>query len=59
MERILIKRYASRRFYDTTTLSYVSLGQIRAMLRTEVEVEIVDASSGVNVTALVLAPQMH
>jgi polyhydroxyalkanoate synthesis regulator protein len=58
-DRIFIRRYARDRFYDTTTMSYVSLAQIHAMLRAETEVEIVDASSGVNITALVLAPRLH
>ncbi len=53
----IIKRYAGTRLYDTKTLSYVTVAQIRALMRTEADVAVYDAESGADITRAVLA--MH
>ena len=43
---LTIKRYASRRLYNTETSDYVTLEEIAAIIRTGREVRIVDLKSG-------------
>jgi len=47
---LLIKRYASRRLYNTETSDYVTLEDIAAFIRTGREVQIVDLKSGDDLT---------
>ena len=47
---LLIKRYASRRLYNTETSDYVTLEDIAAFIREGREVQIVDLKSGDDVT---------
>ncbi len=47
---LLIKRYASRRLYNTETSDYVTLDDIAAFIRDGREVQIVDLKSGDDVT---------
>lgn len=47
---LLIKRYASRRLYNTETSDYVTLEEIAAIIRTGREVRIVDLKSGDDLT---------
>ncbi len=47
---LLIKRYASRRLYNTETSDYVTLDDIAAFIREGREVQIVDLKSGDDVT---------
>lgn len=47
---LLIKRYASRRLYNTETSDYVTLEDIAAFIRAGREVEIIDLKSGENLT---------
>eukprot|EP01037_Dinobryon_pediforme_P010880 gene10880-10962_t len=60
-DRHLIKRYAAQRFYDMKTMSYVTLSDIRDLRQSEhdIEIEIIDATSGVDITKWVLPPQLH
>ncbi|MEN8888786.1 MAG: polyhydroxyalkanoate synthesis regulator DNA-binding domain-containing protein, partial [Celeribacter marinus] len=44
-EPLLIKRYASRRLYNTETSDYVTLGDISGFIRGGREVQIVDLKS--------------
>jgi polyhydroxyalkanoate synthesis repressor PhaR len=47
---LLIKRYASRRLYNTETSDYVTLEDIAAFIRSGREVQIVDLKSGDDLT---------
>ena len=47
---LLIKRYASRRLYNTETSDYVTLEDIAALIRAGREVQIVDLKSGDDLT---------
>jgi polyhydroxyalkanoate synthesis regulator protein len=51
----VVKRYADARLYDTTTLSYVTVDQLRGLLRAQVDVAIYDARDRADVTRSVLA----
>jgi polyhydroxyalkanoate synthesis regulator protein len=50
----VIKRYAGARPYDTSTLSYLTVDQLRALIRTDAEVAIYDAADGREITRSVL-----
>lgn len=47
---LLIKRYASRRLYNTETSDYVTLEDVAGFIRTGREVQIVDLKSGDDLT---------
>ena len=47
---LLIKRYASRRLYNTETSDYVTLDDIATVIRSGREVQIVDLKSGDDLT---------
>jgi polyhydroxyalkanoate synthesis repressor PhaR len=47
---LLIKRYASRRLYNTETSDYVTLEDIAAFIREGRDVKIIDLKSGVDLT---------
>ena len=47
---LLVKRYASRRLYNTETSDYVTLENIAAFIRNGREVQIVDLKSGDDLT---------
>jgi len=49
-EPLLIKRYASRRLYNTETSDYVTLEDIAVFIRSGREVQIVDLKSGDDLT---------
>ena len=53
-EKILIKKYANRRLYDTEKSNYVTLDQVAEMVRKGRQVEVVDAKTRENVTAFIL-----
>jgi polyhydroxyalkanoate synthesis regulator protein len=53
-ERHVVKRYSVGRFYDTSTLSYVDVAQLRALIRAGAEVVVLDAKSGKDITATAL-----
>lgn len=48
--RLLIKRYASRRLYNTETSDYVTLEDIAGFIREGREVQIIDLKSGDDLT---------
>lgn len=50
----VIKKYANRRLYDTGTSSYVTLGDLAAMVRAHVDFVVVDARSDDDITHEVL-----
>jgi polyhydroxyalkanoate synthesis repressor PhaR len=51
----LIKRYESRKLYDTEESRYVSLEEISCWIREGQEVKVVDNASGADVTSQTLA----
>ena len=53
-ETVIIKKYANRRLYDTSTSSYVTLDHLADLVRREVDFEVRDAKSGEDLTRSVL-----
>ncbi len=53
-DRVIIKKYANRRLYDTSTSSYVTLDHLSDLVRREVDFEVRDAKSGEDLTRQVL-----
>jgi polyhydroxyalkanoate synthesis regulator protein len=51
----IVKRYAGARLYDTGAAAYVTVDQLRAMVRSDVKVLIYDADDGTDITRSVLA----
>ena len=51
---VIIKKYANRRLYDTSTSSYVTLDHLSELVRREVDFEVVDAKTGEDLTRQVL-----
>ncbi|WP_133365299.1 polyhydroxyalkanoate synthesis repressor PhaR [Qipengyuania sediminis] len=51
---VVIKKYANRRLYDTDTSSYITLEDIAAMVRAEVDLQVVDAKTGEDITHQIL-----
>jgi len=55
MDAVVIKKYANRRLYDTEGSAYVTLNQVADMIRGGRQVQVVDARTGEDVTAFILA----
>ena len=53
-QTVLIKKYENRRLYDTANSRYVNLDDIAQMVRDGVDVRVVDAATGEDLTRLVL-----
>lgn len=53
-QRVIIKKYENRRLYDTTNSRYVNLEEVAEMLRQGADVQAVDATTGEDITRLVL-----
>lgn len=53
-KRVIIKKYENRRLYDTTNSRYVNLDEVAEMLREGADVQAVDATTGKDITRLVL-----
>lgn len=53
-DTVIIKKYANRRLYDTSTSSYVTLDHLAELVRREVDFEVRDAKSGEDLTRTVL-----
>src|SRR5208337_3404511 len=51
---VVIKKYENRRLYDTTNSRYVNLEEVAQLLQQGNDVQVVDASSGEDITRLVL-----
>jgi polyhydroxyalkanoate synthesis repressor PhaR len=54
-DRVIIKKYANRRLYNTATSSYVTLDNLSDMVREGVDFVVFDAKSGDDITRGVLA----
>ncbi len=53
-KKVLIRKYENRRLYDTQNSRYVNLDDIAAMVREGVEIQVIDNSSGEDLTRVVL-----
>jgi len=53
-DRAVIKKYANRRLYDTSTSRYINLEDIAALVRNGKDVQVVDASTGEDLTRVTL-----
>jgi polyhydroxyalkanoate synthesis repressor PhaR len=51
---LIIKKYNNRRLYDTENNTYVTLGQVSAMIKQGRQVEVIDAKTREDVTAFIL-----
>jgi len=52
--KVVIKKYANRRLYDTESSSYITLDRLAEMVREGREFEVVDAKTGEDITRQVL-----
>ncbi|MDI7261287.1 MAG: polyhydroxyalkanoate synthesis regulator DNA-binding domain-containing protein [Thermodesulfobacteriota bacterium] len=53
-EKILLKKYANRRLYDTEKSTYVTLNQVADMIKQGRRIEAIDAKTKEDVTAFIL-----
>jgi polyhydroxyalkanoate synthesis repressor PhaR len=53
-DKVVLKKYANRRLYDTAKRSFVSLAQVAELVKQGREIEISDDKTGENVTAFIL-----
>jgi polyhydroxyalkanoate synthesis repressor PhaR len=53
-DRIVIKKYANRRLYDTSNSRYINLEDIAALVRNGKDLQVVDASTGEDITRVTL-----
>ena len=53
-ERVLLKKYANRRLYDTEKSAYITLSQVADMIREGRQVQVIDAKTEEDVTAFIL-----
>ena len=53
-EPIIIKKYANRRLYNTGSSSYITLDDLAAMTRDNVDFQVVDAKTGDDITHSIL-----
>ena len=52
--KVVVKKYANRRLYDTSGSRYVNLEELAALIRNGTEVQVVDAKSGQDLTRVTL-----
>ncbi|MGD9033511.1 MAG: polyhydroxyalkanoate synthesis regulator DNA-binding domain-containing protein [Desulfobacteraceae bacterium] len=53
-ERVLFKKYANRRLYDTEKSTYVTLNHVADIIKEGRQVEVIDAKTKEDVTAFIL-----
>jgi polyhydroxyalkanoate synthesis repressor PhaR len=53
-ERVLLKKYANRRLYDTEKSAYITLTQVADMIRAGRQVQVVDAKTEEDMTPFIL-----
>ena len=53
-KKIIIKKYENRRLYDVTHSRYVNLDEIARAVQDGVDIQVLDASSGEDITRLVM-----
>ena len=52
--KVIIKKYANRRLYDTSSSRYINLDDIAALVRNGKDVQVVDAATGEDLTRVTL-----
>jgi polyhydroxyalkanoate synthesis repressor PhaR len=53
-ETVIIKKYANRRLYNTSSSSYITLEDLARMVRENVDFQVIDAKSGDDITHSIL-----
>ncbi len=53
-EPVIIKKYANRRLYNTSSSSYITLDDLAKMTREGVEFQVLDAKTGADITHMIL-----
>lgn len=53
-EKLVIKKYPNRRLYDTSTSCYITLADVKQLVLDNVEIQVIDAKSGEDLTRSVL-----
>lgn len=53
-DTVIIKKYANRRLYNTRSSSYITLDDLAAMVREDVEFQVLDAKTGNDITHSIL-----
>ncbi len=53
-EKLILKKYSNRRLYDTEQSAYVTLSQVAELIKQGRQVEVIDAETKTDVTALTL-----
>jgi polyhydroxyalkanoate synthesis repressor PhaR len=53
-DTVVLKKYGNRRLYDTTASRYVTLVEVEAMVQRGIDIQVVDAKSGDDITKEVL-----
>ena len=53
-DKVVIKKYANRRLYDTSGSRYINLVDIASLVRNGTEVQVVDAKTGEDLTRVTL-----
>jgi polyhydroxyalkanoate synthesis repressor PhaR len=53
-KRVTIRKYENRRLYDTSNSRYVNLDEVAQMVRDGMDVQVVDATTGEDLTRVVL-----
>lgn len=56
---VVVRKYENRRLYDTSSSRYVNLPEIAQLIREGVEVQVVDAKSGEDITRVILTQVIH
>jgi polyhydroxyalkanoate synthesis repressor PhaR len=51
---VVIKKYGNRRLYDTSSSRYINLEDVAALIRKGTDVQVIDATSGEDLTRVVL-----
>jgi len=54
-EKIVLKKYANRRIYDTEKSAYITLDQVCELIRSGRQVSVIDAGTAEDVTAFTLS----
>jgi len=54
-EKVLLKKYANRRLYDTEKSTYITLSQVSDIVREGRQVQVVDAKTEEDMTAFILS----
>jgi len=53
-DAVIIKKYANRRLYNTSSSSYITLDDLAGMVRENIEFQVIDAKTGDDITHSIL-----